>query len=117
VTVEDNRKLFPQNAIPECARNRDNFMTHNLLFATADRRNLTLYSWNCSSGFVNQDSRIANLLKPNRTYLGLASTDVGRLPLDNQRVYVMFDQGAGPQVEEWEFPSWKLLGEVPINLS
>ncbi|KAK4442082.1 hypothetical protein QBC34DRAFT_419271 [Podospora aff. communis PSN243] len=127
VTIEDNRNFFTQSTLPECARS-GTFVTHLLLFASTDRTSLSLVSWNCSSGFVQQQSRIEGLLKPNRTYLGLATTSASNLSFSDQRVYVLFDEGTGPQVEEWEVPAsggvkveeqngpWKLRGAIPTKL-
>ncbi|KAK0643830.1 hypothetical protein B0T16DRAFT_459931 [Cercophora newfieldiana] len=128
VTIEDNRNWFSESTLPECARTgASTFVTHLLLFASTDRQSLSLVSWNCSSGFVPQQDRIQSLLKPNRTYLGLATTSDSSLTFSGQRVYVLFDEGAGPQVEEWEVPAsgglntaeqsgpWKLRGEVPTT--
>ncbi|KAK1753797.1 hypothetical protein QBC47DRAFT_387152 [Echria macrotheca] len=129
VTIEDNRNWYTTATLPECTRtSTGTFITHLLLYASADRGTLSLVSWNCSSGFVEQQSRIEKLLKPNRTYLGLASTSASNLTFVDQRVYVLFDEGAGPQVEEWGVPAsgglniaqqngpWNLLGSVPIQL-
>jgi hypothetical protein len=127
VTIEDNRSFFTQSTLPECAQS-GTFITHLLLLASADRQSLSLVSWNCSSGFVPQQSRIEKLLKPNRTYLGLSTTSASNLTFSDQRVYVLFDEGAGPQVEEWEVPasggvkveeqngSWRFRGVVPTKL-
>ncbi|KAK0712121.1 hypothetical protein B0H67DRAFT_587080 [Lasiosphaeris hirsuta] len=129
VMTEDNRNWFSEATLPECARtNTGAFITHLILFASPDRRNLTLVSWNCSSGFLVQQDRINPLLKPNRTYLGLSSTSASNLTFVDQRVFVLFDEGAGPRAEEWQVPTsgaevktgqngpWKLLGDVPIKL-
>ncbi|KAK0620525.1 hypothetical protein B0T14DRAFT_497038 [Immersiella caudata] len=128
VTMEDNRNRFRQSPLPECAES-GTFLTHLLLFASPNRHSLSLVSWNCSSGFVPQQNRIEGLLKPNRTYLGLATTSASSLSFADQRVYVLFDEGAGPQVEEWEVPAsggtniggppqngpWRLRGAVPTK--
>ncbi|KAK3358233.1 hypothetical protein B0T25DRAFT_541205 [Lasiosphaeria hispida] len=130
VSTEDNRNWFTEETLPECARtNTGAFITHLILFASPDRQSLTLVSWNCSSGFLVQQDRISKLLKPDRTYLGLTTTSASNLTFVDQRVYVLFDGGTGPQVEEWQIPTsggavktgqngpWKLLGNVPIELS
>lgn len=126
VTIEDNRNWYTDVTRPECTRtSTGTFITHLLLFASADRQSLSMVSWNCSSGFVAQDNRIEKLLKPNRTYLGLSTTSASNLTFFDQRVYVLFDEGAGPQVEEWQVPAsgginvaeqngpLKLRGSVP----
>jgi len=138
VTLEDNRNLFSSTTLPECVRTISAaftpygvgaFATHLILFASPDRRSLNLVSWNCSSGFVEQQDRIADLLKPNRTYHGLASTPASNLKFTDQTVYVLYSEDgevsdkegdsegerAGPAVkmEEWLVPA---SGEgVPVR--
>jgi len=73
-----------------------------IIYTVPDRHTLVLNAWNCSTGFVDHTSEIKPLQKPNTTYLSLAAmndreTEVGT-------VYVMFDSGAGPQIEEWTVP-------------
>jgi hypothetical protein len=130
VTMEDNRNYYTDETLPECAQtNLGAFLTHLILFASPDRSNLTLVSWNCSSGFVMSQNRIQGLLRPDRTYLGLATTSASNLTFEDNRVYVAFDQGNGPEVEEWQVPPsggtsgrrtgqngpWTRLGSVPIT--
>lgn len=118
VSTQDNRNYYTTTTLPECAE--DAQLTHLLIFATADRSSLNLISWNCSSGFTDQQIQIAPLLKPDRVYLGLSST-LNSLSATNQRVYVLFDGGDGPEIEEWQVPEvsdnakWKVLGSVPVK--
>jgi len=111
--------------LPSCAGTDP--LTHLILFAGEDRQDLKLVSWNCSSGFVDATNRIAGLLKPKRTYLSVATTSASNLTFVDQRVYVLYDEGKGPIMEEWQIPdsgrsiptpgqggNWKLRGEVPI---
>jgi hypothetical protein len=72
-------------------------LTYLILYAVPDRSSLNLNMWNCSAGF-NSTSQIQPLLKENMTYLALASHQDGS-------VYVMYDQGNGPQIEEWKVPT------------
>ncbi|KAK4231924.1 hypothetical protein QBC38DRAFT_353556 [Podospora fimiseda] len=133
VSTEDNRNYFSDTTLAECARtNRGAFITHLIFFASADRQDLNLVSWNCSSGFLDQKNRIRDLLKPGRTYLGLSATPQTNLSYVDQRVYVIYAEGSGqPKMEEWQVPEsggvsgriapgqngpMKLLGEVPIIL-
>ncbi|KAI1121625.1 hypothetical protein F5Y10DRAFT_282351 [Nemania abortiva] len=122
ISTQDNRDYFTKDTLPECARGDDQPLTHLIMFPTLDRSSLNLISWNCSSGFVNQTMRIQSLLQANRTYLGLTST-VSSLHLNDQRVYVLFDAGDGPEIEEWQVPpgaqnaNWKILGRVPTTLT
>ena len=59
---------------------------------------------------------IQHMLRPNRTYLSL-STHSGR------RVYVLYDEGDGPEIEEWQVPvggkndGWSVVGGVPVNIN
>lgn len=138
ITTEDNRNYFSEATLPECARtNRGAFITHLILFASPDGRDLNLVSWNCSSGFLTQKSRISDLLKPGRTYLGLSATPQTNLTYVDQRVYVLYaEDGTAsssgedqPQLkmEEWQVPAsgggqvvpgqngpLTLMGEVPM---
>ena len=88
--------------MPECTHNDDLRATNLILFAVPDCSSLILNAWNCSSGYLDHTSEIQPLQKANTTYLSLAST------LDkatgNGSVYIMFDSGNGPQVEEWTVP-------------
>ncbi|KAK3312443.1 hypothetical protein B0H66DRAFT_525501 [Apodospora peruviana] len=144
VTTEDNRNYFSDTTLPECARtNRGAFITHLILFASPDGRDLNLVSWNCSSGFLTQKNRINDLLKPGRTYLGLSATPQTNLTYFDQRVYVLYAEdgssaasssSGGQQqqrklkMEEWQVPTsggpsglvapgqngpFRLMGEVP----
>lgn len=128
VTAEDNRNFYTSKTLPECAQSKTGaFLTHLILFATLDRKDLTLVSWNCSSGFVTQTERIEGLLKPGRTYLDLAAGSTSNLTFVGDRVYVLFDEGDGPEIEEWGVPasgegnedgqngSWELIGNVPTE--
>ncbi|KAK4221935.1 hypothetical protein QBC38DRAFT_491053 [Podospora fimiseda] len=136
ITTEDNRNYYSSSTLPECATpSRGTSLTHLILFATPDKKDLNMVSWNCSSGFVDQKSRISGLLKPGRTYLGLSATPQSQTNLSfvDQRVYVMFDEGKGEvKMEEWQVPSsggtsgnlavgqggeFKLLGEVPLAVT
>ncbi|KAI0528332.1 hypothetical protein GGR58DRAFT_529053 [Xylaria digitata] len=101
ISTQDNRDYFTTTTLPECVA--DQQLTCLILFPTIDRNSLNFVSWNCSSGFLNQTTRIEPLLQSNRTYLGLAST-VTSFDSEDQRVYVLFDAGNGPEIEEWEVP-------------
>ncbi|RWA05290.1 hypothetical protein EKO27_g9816 [Xylaria grammica] len=121
ISTQDNRDYFTSTTLPECATRDGHELTDLILFSTPDRSSLNFISWNCSSGFLDQTSYIAPLLQANRTYLGLTGTLTSFNPED-QRVYVLFDAGNGPEIEEWEVPpgaqnaNWKVLGRVPVIL-
>jgi len=133
VIPEDNRNRVTGSTVPQCASGTAGaFFTHLILYATPDRTSLNLLAWDCANGFVDQTSRIEPLLKPGRTYLALTTaTPVSGTPVtEGQRVYVLFDDGRGPLMEEWEVPAsgtgantaaqggpWKLLGGVSIYVS
>jgi hypothetical protein len=58
--------------------------------------------------------QLSTLAIGSRKYLGLTSHDDGR-------VYVQYDKGAGPEMEEWAVPQtsvqqWTLVGKVNVNL-
>lgn len=72
------------------------------MFTVPDRSSLVLNAWNCSTGFLDHTDEIKPLQKPNTTYLSLAAMS-DRATGDGS-VYVMFDSGTGPQVEEWTMP-------------
>ena len=77
-------------------------ITHLIFFAVPDRSSLVLSVWNCTSGFSDHTSEIAPLQKPNTTFLSLETI---RDPETwDALVYIMFDSGSGPQVEEWAVP-------------
>ncbi|KAI3327054.1 hypothetical protein HD806DRAFT_485891 [Xylariaceae sp. AK1471] len=122
VSSQDNRNYFTTTTLPQCATEDDQQLTHLIMFPSPDRSSLSLVSWNCSSGFIDQKPKIEPLLQANRTYLGLANT-LTSLDSEDQRVYVLFDGGNGPEIEEWQVPpgaqnaDWKVLGRVPATLT
>ncbi|KAI0202362.1 hypothetical protein F4808DRAFT_468508 [Astrocystis sublimbata] len=119
VSTQDNRGYFPIALLPECATDSAQQLTHLIMFATPDRSSLSLVSWNCSTGFTDLSSHIQPLLQPDRIYLGLANT-LTSMDAEDQRVYVLFDDGDGPGIEEWQVPpgaqnaEWKVIGKVPV---
>lgn len=132
MSIQDNTKYYTNDTLPECTRTDANpFLTHLILFASQDRKSLTLLSWNCSSGFTSVQTRVASLLpeKSERQYLGLSAAANSNMSLVGQRVYVAFDDGSGPVVEEWQVPdsgngtldvaaqeaNWTLLGNVLLD--
>lgn len=68
-----------------------------------DRSSIVLSAWNCSTGFLNHTSEIAPLQKPNTIFLALAA--MSDMETGDANVYIMFDSGQGPQVEEWTVPT------------
>ncbi|KAM7188527.1 hypothetical protein V8F33_010570 [Rhypophila sp. PSN 637] len=127
VSTEDNRNYYTESTLPACVRTNDP-LTHLILFATEDHKDLKLLSWNCTSGFIDATSRIQNLLRPNRRYLGVATTSGSNLTFVDQRVYVLYDEGkAEPTLEEWKIPDsgkgglpdqngpWTLNAKLPIK--
>ena len=73
-----------------------------ILFAVPDRSSLVFNVWDCYLGFKDFTAQIAPLQKPNTTFLSL--TAVRDEATGNANVYIMFDSGGGPQVEEWAVP-------------
>jgi hypothetical protein len=93
-------------------------LTHLILFAVPDRSSLVLSAWNCTSGFSDRTSEIEPLQKPNTTYLALAAMSDRVTGIGN--VYIMFDVGHGPQVEEWTVPQragqpWVTVKNVTVD--
>lgn len=82
-----------------------------------------MLAWDCAGGFRAEQSRIEKLLKPNRVYLAVSAAIPGTgNAFDGQRAYVLYDEGKGPALEEWEISAeqgreWKALGSVPLYLS
>ncbi|KAI6357976.1 hypothetical protein MCOR25_007490 [Pyricularia grisea] len=126
VVPRDNTGFYNRDTLPECARAAP--YTHLILFASTDRSSLSLVSWNCSGGFVDQTSKINPLMvvanRPGRKYLGLAAPQPDGLANSTPssgRVYVLFDAGDGPEVEEWQAPrggtdaAWEVIGSVPVR--
>jgi hypothetical protein len=113
IVVQNNTSFYPEwGDRPECSRISP--VTHLILYSNADRSGLILNSWNCSSGLINQTAQIAGLMGPDRRYLGLASHDDGK-------IYVQYDQGFGPEMEEWSVPKtsleqWTITHKVNVKL-
>ena len=94
--TQDNTPLFPTWADrPQCSWLLP--PTQLFIFGSDDASTLNAVTWNCSDGFVDITSSLANVLKPKRSYLALSSHDDGK-------IYVMFDAGDGPQIEQWAMP-------------
>ncbi|EJT74826.1 hypothetical protein GGTG_08664 [Gaeumannomyces tritici R3-111a-1] len=126
VIARDNTGFYSRDTLPACARAAP--YTHLVLFASPDRSSLSLVSWNCSGGFAEQTAKIKPLLlvrdRPGRTYLDLAAPQpdgLANTTPSSGRVYVLFDAGDGPEVEEWEAPdggtdaAWKVVGSVSVK--
>ncbi|KAE9968727.1 hypothetical protein EG328_007293 [Venturia inaequalis] len=112
VAIQDNGPVYTTwGQRPECSRLLQ--YTHLVMTTTADASGLNLYSWNCSSGFVNQTSQITSLLRNKRHIFSLASHIDGK-------IYVRFDAGRGAEIEEWAVPkiageSWRVTGNVTMG--
>ncbi|KAL2038105.1 hypothetical protein N7G274_009052 [Stereocaulon virgatum] len=100
VVAQDNQPLYTTDTLPECTKNTP--LTNLILFAVSDRTSLVLSAWNCSTGFLDQTSEIKPLQKVDTTFLSLAA--MSDRATGNGSVYIMFDSGSGPQVEEWAVP-------------
>ena len=77
-------------------------LTHLILFAGPDRSSLVMIAWDIISGFLDHTFEIAPLQKPNTTFLSLAA--MSDTATWDGNVYIMFDSGSGPQIEEWTVP-------------
>ena len=104
--------------MPECAHKTP--LTHLILYTTPDRNSLILSTWNCSQGFLDHTSQITPLQKASTTYLSLSTGNDKRK--ENNSVYIMFDSGGGPQVEEWMVPEqagnpWMTNRSITVEFS
>lgn len=112
VATQDNTPVYSTwGSRPECSRAQP--YTHLVMASTADASSLNLYSWNCSSGFVNQTSQISSLLRNKKRIYSLASHVDGK-------IYVRFDAGKGVEIEEWAVPKisgdeWVVSGNVTVG--
>ena len=101
VAVQDNQPLYRADTLPECAKRRP--LTHLIFYASRNSQRLILSAWYCSTGFSDHTPQIKPLQKPNTTYLALSALN------DRARgkgvIFIMFDPGTGPQIEEWTVPS------------
>jgi len=102
VVAQDNQPLYTDYNItlPECYQETP--LTNLIMFATPDRHSLSMTAWNCTAGFQDHTSEIDPLQKPNTTFLAIAT--MSDRATGNGNVYLMFDDGTGPQVEEWTVP-------------
>lgn len=100
VVAQDNQPLFSADTMPECVQQTP--LTHLIIFAVPDRSSLAMSAWNCTSGFQDHTDEIKPVQRHNTTYLSLASMS-DRVTGDGS-LYIMFDTGEGPQVEEWTVP-------------
>lgn len=100
VVAQDNQPLHISDTLPGCTP--DKALTNLIIFAVPDRSSLVLSAWNCTSGFLDHTSEIEPLQKANTTYLSLAA--MSDKVTGDGNVYIMFDSGSGPQVEEWTVP-------------
>ena len=96
--TQDNTPLYTSwGERPQCSWTLP--PTQLFVFGSSNGSTLNAVSWNCSAGFVILTPSLANVLKPNRTYQALSSHSDGK-------VYVMFDQGDGQQIEQWTVPQF-----------
>lgn len=105
VVAQDNQPLFTTDTLPECYQQTP--LTNLVFFASPDRSSLMLSVWNCTDGFQDHTSEIQPLQKPNTTYLSIAA--MSDRATGDGNIYIMFDSGKGPQIEEWTVP--KRAGE------
>ena len=120
VVAQDNQPLYTDYNItlPECYQETP--LTTLILFATPDGSSLVLSAWNRTAGFEDHTAEIEPLQKPNTTFLSLAAMsdrDTG-----DGNVYLMFDTGSGPQVEEWTVPKragnpWEVSRKVDVDFA
>ena len=118
IIAQDNQPLYGDiSHLPECTHNTP--LTNLIIYTTdASRSSLSLSAWNCTSGFVDQSADLKPLQKANATFLSLAG--MSERATGNGSLYVMFDVGRGPQVEEWAVPKhagdlWVTSRPVQVN--
>lgn len=109
VVAQDNRPLYTTDPKPGCMRNAP--LANFIFFAVPDRTSLVMNAWNCTSGFLDHTPEIKALQKANTIFLSLSATN-DRATGDGS-LYIMFDSGTGPQVEEWTVP--KRAGDPWVN--
>lgn len=117
VVAQDNQPLFTTDLAPECMRETP--LANLIFFAVPDRTSLVLNAWNCSSGFLDHTSEIEPLQKANTTFLSLSAMN-DRATGDGS-LYIMFDPGTGPQIEEWTVPKragdpWVTSRNVTVDI-
>ena len=100
IVAQDNQYQYPTNTAPQCLF--DTPLAQLIIYTTPDCSSLSLNAWNCTSGFVDQTPTLQPLQKPNTTFLSLAAMSDKATGIGN--LYLLFDQGTGPQVEEWTVP-------------
>jgi hypothetical protein len=70
-------------------------------------------TWNCSAGFVDISDSLNAVIHKKRHYIALSSHD-------DAKVYVMYGDGDGPQIEQWSVPPysglpWTKIQAVPVD--
>ena len=80
----------------------DTPLANLIIYTSPDRSSLSLNAWNCTSGFVDQTPAIQPLQKANTTFLSLAA--MSDRATGDGNLYLLFDSGTGPLVEEWTVP-------------
>lgn len=116
VVAQDNQPLYTTDTLPECYQETP--LTNLIFFATPDRKSLVMSAWNCTDGFADHTVEIEPLQKANTTFLSLAA--MSDRATGDGNVYVMFDSGKGPEVEEWTVPKragepWVMSRRVDVD--
>ncbi|KAI4256403.1 MAG: hypothetical protein L6R42_006243 [Xanthoria sp. 1 TBL-2021] len=101
IAAQDNQPLYTVDTLPECAKRRP--LTHLIIHASKDSQSLIFSAWNCSSGVSDHTSQIKPLQKTNTTFLALSA--LNNKGTGDRVIYIMFDDGKGPQIEEWTVPT------------
>lgn len=100
IVAQDNQELYTTETLPQCYQETP--LTNLILFTASDRGSLKLSAWNCTAGFEDHTTEIEPLQKANTTFLALAA--MSDRATGDGNVYIMFDSGRGPQIEEWTVP-------------
>lgn len=103
VMSQDNQPLYGDSNQPECMF--DTPLTNLIVYTDAAKTTLFLDAWNCTDGFMNHTSELAPLQKPKTKFLALANmNDRNTSQVGNNALYILYDSGHGPQIEEWAVP-------------
>jgi len=118
VVAQDNQALYTTTTLPECYQETP--LTNLIFFATPDRSSLVMSAWNCTAGFEDHTAEIQPLQKANTTFLSL--TAMSDRATGDGNVYIMFDSGKGPEVEEWTVPKragepWTVSRKVDVDFA
>ncbi|KAL8969536.1 MAG: hypothetical protein Q9183_001953 [Haloplaca sp. 2 TL-2023] len=118
VVAQDNTALYTSASTRQCMYTTP--LANLIIYAMPNRGSLALSAWNCTTGFIDRTSDIKVMQKNDTTFLALtAATDETAY---GGFLYVMFDSGDGPEIEEWRIPNhagdtWNISSRVTTNFA